>query len=182
MSIQYTLTKELNRYNRDEAVKYAITYALTPNPDYKYLSYHGDGGGDCTNFISQCLNAGGAPMDFKSQKPWWYNHMETSKNDDKWSVSWSVAHALYWCLKSRAKLNLPGLKATEVSDISMLEAGDIIQYENADGIIYHSTIITSFINEKGSQKPLITQHSFNAVNISYVKPAAKKMHFMKIRV
>jgi hypothetical protein len=30
--------------------------------------------------------------------------------------------------------------------------------------------------------PLITQHSVNGINITHVKPKAKKMHLMKIEV
>lgn len=168
-----------NRYNRNDAVKYALSYALTPNPNFRYFASHGDGGGDCSNFISQCLLAGGANMDFSSQKPWWYKRGYT-RAQDKWSISWSVAHSLYWTLKSRNELKLPGLKAIEAPDISSLELGDIIQYENKNGIIYHSGIVTDFTFDKGVKLPLISQHSFDAMNISYYKPAAKKVHFMKI--
>lgn len=168
-----------NRYNRSDAVKYARTYALTPNPNFRYLTSHGDGGGDCSNFISQCLLAGGAHMDFSSQKPWWYKR-GYNRLHDTWSVSWAVAHSLYWTLKSRNELKLPGLKTIEVPDVSSLELGDIIQYENKNGVIYHSTIITDFTFDKGIKLPLISQHTFDAMNISYVKPAAKKAHFMKV--
>lgn len=170
-----------NRYMRERAVEYAVRHALEPNPSYRYFAVHGDGGGDCSNFISQCLRAGGAPMDYGSPRPWWYNNKGgAGAAKHTWSVSWAVAHSLYWCLKVRGSMNLPGLKASEVTDIDMLEPGDVIQYENHKGLIYHSTIITSFSYEKGARVPLISQHSFDGLNISYVKPAAKKMHLMKI--
>jgi cell wall-associated NlpC family hydrolase len=168
-----------NNYNRQNAVTYAIKYALNPNTGYKFLASHGDGGGDCSNFISQCLHAGGAPMSFDTSRPWWYKSI---RNNDTWSVSWTVAHSLYWCLKVRGNNNIIGLKGIEVFDMDTLELGDIIQYENSREIIYHSAIITNFTYEKGLRVPLISQHSFNALNISYVKPAAKRTHFMKIKV
>ncbi|WDC83325.1 amidase domain-containing protein [Caloramator sp. mosi_1] len=168
-----------NKYDRNRAVKYALRYALSPNSDFRYFASHGDGGGDCSNFVSQCLLAGGAQMDAKSQKPWWYKN-GYNRQHDTWSVSWSVAHSLYWTLKSRTELKLPGIKAIEIPDISGLETGDIIQYENKNGVIYHSAIVTDLTYEKGSRVPLISQHSFDAMNISYVKPAASKAHFMKI--
>ena len=170
-----------NRYSRLNAVNYALTYAINPNPLYRFFPEIGDGGGDCSNFISQCLYAGGAPFDYGSNAPWWYNKKGTlNVNDDTWSVSWAVAHSLYWTLKIRGDKNLNGVKGIEVTNINMLELGDIIQYENYRGIIYHSAIITSFDYAGQNKLPRITQHTFNAANISYIKPAAKKMHFMKI--
>jgi cell wall-associated NlpC family hydrolase len=173
----------VNKYSRDDAVRYAVRYALTPNTFYRYLPGRGDGGGDCSNFVSQCLKAGGAHMEYSLPRPWWYKGNGTQDTrGDTWSVSWAVAHSLYWCLKVRYKLNLTGLKGMEVSDLNLLERGDIIQYENNREVIYHSAIITGFIYQGGKKVPLISQHSFDALNISYIKPAAKKMHFIKIIV
>jgi hypothetical protein len=132
-----------SKYSREDAVRYALKYALNPNPDYKYFKVVGDGGGDCSNFISQCLRAGGAPMDYNAPWSWWYSKVDKS-NQHSWSQTWAVAHSLYWCLKSRQRLNLKGLAAIEVSEITMLELGDVIQYENTSHKIYHSAIITSF--------------------------------------
>lgn len=165
-----------NLYDRNSAVEYALTYALQPNPAFKFLDSHGEGGGDCSNFVSQCLKAGGAPFAYKAA-PWWYN-----LNSHNWSISWAVAHSLYWTLKIREKNNNYGLKASEIKDKSLLELGDIIQYEDAKGSIYHSAIITAFANDKGEKVPVISQHSINGRNISYLKEKAKKMHFMKIIV
>jgi hypothetical protein len=179
----YSSVFRVNAYNRQNAVRYAVQYALTPNPLYRFFASHGEGGGDCTNFISQCLRAGGAPMAFGTERPWWYNKKNTYSNkDDLWSNSWSVANSLYWCLKVRGKSNIQGLQGIEVEDIDLLELGDIIQYENLKGNIYHSAIVTNFTNEKGMKVPLISQHTYNALNISHIKSAAQKAHFMKIKI
>lgn len=172
-----------NNYSRRAAVKYAVTYAIKPNPLYRYFDVHGDGGGDCSSFISQCLNAGGAPMVYDRPRPWWYNTNGTSiVSKHTWSLSWSVANSLYWFLKLSSTSNLKGLKGMEIQNIEELEMGDIIQYENNSGTIYHSAIITAFTYEKGVLEPLISQHSYNALNIPYIKPKAKKMHLIKIIV
>ena len=42
-------------YNRNAAVNYARRWALNPNPRYPYYTQNGD----CTNFVSQALRAGG---------------------------------------------------------------------------------------------------------------------------
>ncbi len=173
-----------NLYDRDMAVRYALAYAYVPNPAYLHFASYGDGGGDCTNFISQCLAAGGAPFDYMPDYPWWYkSNGSINVSDDKWSLSWAVANSLYWCLKIRGKKNIKGLKGIEISDVNSLQSGDIIQYENARGNIYHSAIITGFIKDvSGQNAPLITQHTYNAANIYYIKPAAHRAHFMKIIV
>jgi hypothetical protein len=179
----YTSIFHKSNYSRRAAVKYAIAYAIKPNPLYRYFAVHGDGGGDCSSFISQCLYAGGALMIYDSPKPWWYNTNGTGLiSKHTWSLSWSVANSLYWCLKTRGASNLNGLRGIEIQSIEALELGDIIQYENYTGAIYHSAIVTAFTYERGLREPLISQHSFNALNISYIKPKAKKMHLMKIIV
>lgn len=172
-----------NKYKREAAVKYALAYALKPNPSYRFFSSHGDGGGDCSSFVSQCLYAGGAPMVYTNSRPWWYSTNGTAiVTKHTWSISWSVANSLYWFLKVRGKSSVNGLKGIEVENIEELEMGDIIQYEDNSGKIYHSAIVTAFTHEKGKKEPLISQHSFNALNISYIKPKAKKIHLMKIIV
>ena len=173
--------RDANIYNNARAVRYAITYALNPNPEFRFIPGRDDGGGDCTNFMSQCLKAGGAPFAYNSS-PWWYKVNGISPSDDKWSISWTVAHSLYWTLKKRKQSRLRGLKAEEVKDMQMLKLGDLIQYEDKNGVIYHSAMVTAFTGDKGMRIPLITQHSVNGINITHIKPKAKKMHFMKIEV
>jgi hypothetical protein len=170
-----------NRYNNVEAVRYSLIYALNPNSDYRFFAGHDDGGGDCSNFVSQCLRAGGAPFAYDSS-PWWYRMNGVSQSDDRWSLSWSVANSLYWTLKVRNKSKLKGLKANEVKDIELLELGDLIQYEDKSGRIYHSAMVTAFTRDRGVIVPLISQHSINGRNITHFKEKAKKMHFMKIEV
>ena len=48
-------------YNREAAVSYARRWALGRNPAYMDYELWG---GDCTNFISQCLRSGQIPMDY----------------------------------------------------------------------------------------------------------------------
>lgn len=157
-----------NVYNRESAVNYAIKYALSPNPNYRYFKLVNDTGGDCANFISQCLKAGGAQMSHN----WWYQK-------GGYSISWVVANSLYRYLKT----NNNGIKAIEVNDLDKLELGDIIQYENFNNRIFHSAIITSFTNVNGTREPLISQHSYDKLNVTYKKSYPYKMaHFLKIAI
>lgn len=161
-----------NLYSRENAVEYAKKYALHPNPAYRYFPLINDSSGDCTNFISQCLHAGGAPMIFSNKNPWWYKNTS-------WSISWSVANSLYWFLRINSSNNSYGVKGTEVDSDEKLELGDLIFLENINRNIFHGTIVTSFSGDK----PLVSQHSFEALDIPYKKSwSSFKKHFIKISI
>lgn len=168
---------DINRYNqykRINAVNYARKYALSPNPAFRYFPIVKNASGDCANFISQCLYAGNAPMSYHPSSSWWYNIRGHS-----WSVSWAVAHSLYWYLKTSQAKNLPGVKGLEVNDKRLLEIGDLIFYEDYKGIIFHSAIITSF----NGIEPLVSQHSDEALDILYKTPyESNAIHFIKITI
>ncbi|AKF92746.1 amidase domain-containing protein [Brevibacillus laterosporus] len=135
------------RYNREAAVTYANTYWETPNPAYPYFQ------DDCTNFISQCLHAGGIPMIFTNSraKGWWYRHRK-----EGWSFSWAIANGLESLL---AKGGAP-FYAQQRETPQELELGDIICYDfTGDGRWDHNTIVVAK-DEQGF--PLVNAHTFNA--------------------
>lgn len=114
-------------YQRERAVQYAETFWNQPNPYYVTFT------DDCTNFVSQCLHAGGLPMG----RNWWYRRGKRAT----WSYTWAVAHSLYQFLKRGG----PTGKTREVSDISQLTRGDVICYDwEGDNRWNHNTIITAF--------------------------------------
>lgn len=164
-------------YNRQKAVQYALTYGIKPNSDFRFFKLIGNNGGDCTNFISQCLFAGGASMEYRLNQPWWYKKNDAyNTNYDTCSISWSVAHSLYWFLKVRGKFNTNGLRGIEVYDVNLLEPGDLIQVEDQNHIIFHSAIVTAI----SFGVPFVTQHTANAVNKNYNQMYRGKKHFIKI--
>ena len=72
-------------YDREAALRYAHRWAYERNPEY----YDFDGlGGDCTNFVSQVLAAGGAEQNY-SQNGWYFNSINNR------SPSWSGVNELY---------------------------------------------------------------------------------------
>lgn len=81
-------------YNRDAAVSYAKNWAYSYN--YQYYPNLDAMGGDCTNFVSQCLYAGGMSM----SDPWYiYRKNGTYVYPGNWSqltYSWSVADPSAW--------------------------------------------------------------------------------------
>ena len=137
-------------YNRQAAVDYATKWWNSYNPAYPSFQV------DCTNFISQCLRAGGAKMTGypNRSKGWWIQ-------GGNWSYSWSVAHALRWYLETSKQ----GLRARRLNSPLDLELGDIIFYDfEGDGKVNHSTIVTSFINGE----PYVHAHTSNSANRHYL--------------
>ncbi|MGM0846284.1 MAG: amidase domain-containing protein [Bacillota bacterium] len=133
------------QYDRLKAVQYAEKWWNSYNPAFKKFEV------DCTNFISQCLHAGNAPMrGFPSRsKGWWMRN-------NNWSFSWSVAHALRMYLPSSSA----GLKAREVKGPDELKLGDVICYDfEGDGRYNHNTIVTS---KDVLGMPLVNAHTTNS--------------------
>jgi hypothetical protein len=132
-------------YNPKNAVAYAERYWNSPNPAYPHFT------DDCTNFISQCLYAGGIPMLFSKEKGkgWW---IRTGKGSE-WSYSWAVAHALYLVLKSGAA----PMRAVTKTSPDQLVPGDIICYDfDGDGRFQHNTIVVA---KDANDMPLVNAHT-----------------------
>lgn len=132
-------------YDRRKAVQYAERWWNSYNPEYRVFDV------DCTNYVSQCLRAGGAPMRGAPvrERGWWYS-------GDNWSFSWAVAHSLRWYLAGSTQ----GLKGTEVENASELQPGDIICYDfQGDGRWDHNTIVVA---KDSFGMPLVNAHTDNS--------------------
>ena len=132
-------------YNREAAVAYAHKHALTLNKNYYSFE---NLGGDCTNFISQCLYAGFPQMNY-SQYGWFY------KNAGNRSASWTGVEFLYNFLVSGT--DRPG-PAAAVTPVSGLLPADIIQLSFDGKRFAHSLLIV----EKGERGILIAAHTDNS--------------------
>jgi hypothetical protein len=133
------------RYDRMKAVQYAERWWNDYNPAFKSFDV------DCTNYISQCLHAGGAPMlGFSNRsKGWWMRN-------NNWSYSWTVANSLRWYLPN-SKM---GVRAKEVNSPSQLLPGDVICYDfQGDGRVDHTTIVTA---KDAEGMPLVNAHTTNS--------------------
>ena len=122
------------RYDREKAVEYARKWALSRNP--QYLNYD-DFGGDCTNFISQCLFAGKGQMNFRRYG--WYYIDGNNK-----SPSWTGVRFLYEFLINNKYEGPKGILITREE----LEIGDVIQLSFRNGVFGHSLIVTSLDNDE----------------------------------
>lgn len=132
-----------SRYDRRKAQRYAELWWNGYNPRYKRFDV------DCTNYVSQCLYAGGMPMAYSSRRDrgWWYRNLGGSAS---WSYSWAVAHALRWYLEGAGR-------ATVVSRPERLMIGDVICYDwDGDGKWQHNTFVVDY-DRNGM--PLVNAHT-----------------------
>ena len=136
-------------YDREKAVRYAREWALKRNP--RYLNFD-DMGGDCTNFASQCLFAGCGQMNYTPATGWYYN-----RPNDR-TASWTGVRFLADFLLS----NRSSGPYAEETDRSGLAPGDLVQLGSADGVYYHTPIVTS-VSAEGI---FVAAHSFDA----YMRP------------
>ncbi|GIQ69186.1 amidase domain-containing protein [Xylanibacillus composti] len=137
-------------YDRRKVLEYADLWWDQHNPEFRAFDV------DCTNYVSQCLYAGGAPMNYTGNRAsgWWYKHAGGS--GDQWSFSWSVSNSLRWYLGTAKS----GLRADIVEEASQLEVGDVIIYDwDGDGRFQHSTIVTGF---DAQGMPLVNAHTVNS--------------------
>ncbi|WP_248929755.1 amidase domain-containing protein [Paenibacillus hamazuiensis] len=135
------------RYDRGKAAQYADTWWNGYNPAYAAIEV------DCTNFVSQCLFAGGAPMHYtgKRDSGWWYKGR--SQGQELWSFSWAVAHSLQSYLTSSKR-------AVEVEAPNLLRLGDVLCYDwDGTGRFGHNTIVTAF-DPLGM--PLVNAHTISS--------------------
>ena len=121
-------------YDREEAAAYARRWAFSFNPEFYNFS---DIGGDCTNFASQCLLAGGLEMNFEHVFGWYYISVNNR------TPSWTGVNELYNFLVSNQGRGPRG----EVVDLAEIEIGDIIQLKFDTGPRFdHSPVVTSVGN------------------------------------
>jgi hypothetical protein len=124
------------RYRRDLAAAYADRWWNEGNPAYEQFEVN------CTSYVSQCIFAGNAPMNYTGKRGsgWWYKGR--SSGQEWWSYSWAVSHAFTQYLAVARK---SGLQAKETQSAEELQLGDVITYDwNGDGRFQHSTIVTAF--------------------------------------
>lgn len=120
-------------YDRVRAVEYARKWALSANPEF----YHFAGiGGDCTNFISQCILAGGGVMNYAYPFGWYYN-----SSSDR-SPSWTGVAELNRFLLRTGGGSGPIGKIVKLKEI---EIGDLIQLRQNATHFNHTLIVTKII-------------------------------------
>ncbi|THA51435.1 amidase domain-containing protein [Streptomyces sp. A1136] len=132
-------------YDYAAMAKYAEKYWSNYNPAYRKFT---GAGGDCTNFISQALKAGGwkaVPGSSSDYRNWWYDGAHQSD---------SFVGANEW-----AWFTLSNQRAANLADVYQADVGDIVQVDfNRDGSKDHSMMVTY---RSSAGMPYLTYHSTN---------------------
>jgi hypothetical protein len=159
-------------YNRKDALEYAHKWAFGRNP--KYLDFS-KLGGDCTNFISQCIYAGCKTMNHKPIYGWYYY------NSYNRTASWTGVQYLYdFLIKNKAA----GPFATEVP-ISQIQAGDIIQLSFDGTIFRHSLFVVETGKTPNTQNIKISTHTYDRDNYpisNYIYKKYRCLHIEGYRI
>ena len=139
-------------YNRAQAVSYAHQWVGTTAPlRNSEWGMYDDYGGNCNNFTSQCLHAGGIPMDVygSDTQQWkWYGEQSNTQNQAAGrSSSWSGVDEFYTYVTENSGY---GLVAQTGINIFAAQPGDVIQY-GADGEWKHSVLVVDVLKDENGQ-------------------------------
>ena len=153
-------------YNREKVYEYAKKWAFGRNPKY----YNFDPvGGDCTNFISQCIYAGCGQMNYDKNNGWYYI------NGNNKSPSWTGVEFLYKFLITNRGVGPKGKETT----INVLDIGDVIQLSFDGNKFAHSLVVVK--NGNSVNNTLIAAHTYDAFGKSVSEYGATKYRCIHIK-
>lgn len=123
-------------FNRVKMTDYAINYAYNYNPNYGDFTNYG---GDCTNFVSQIIRAGNAPLDTTGSYQWYYYNMSNR------APAWSSANRLFNYLINNDYIGPQGRLANSTDISYNMQGGDPVFIDfDGDNVIDHSVSITGY--------------------------------------
>ena len=162
-------------YLRERAVEYALRWALSRNPLFPDFT---GVGGDCTNFVSQCILAGSCVMNFTPDFGWYY-YSPTSR-----APAWSGVSYFYDFLtgapdfaEQNGGVGPYGAEATT----QQIRPGDVVQLANDQGVYYHTLIVT----DTQGDDLLVSAHTDDARNrplSTYNYATARFLHVLGTRL
>ena len=158
----------LHPYDRTAAVTYAHRWAYSRNPrfyDYEAL------GGDCTNFASQCLYAGGGVMNFTPELGWYY--IDANQK----APAWTGVEYLYRFLTR--DLHSVGPAAVDAAITEMMP-GDIVQLSFDGARFAHTPLVVSADHPSNPSQILIAAHSYDSDNRPLSTYPYQKIRFLHI--
>ena len=161
-------------YQNDRAVEYARAWALSRNP--LFTDFTGRGG-NCTNFVSQCVLAGSCVMNRTPDFGWYY----VSEEDR--APAWSSVEYFYDFMVGKPSFASQnggvGPFAMEVPRRNAVP-GDVVQYADEEGDWYHTVIISAVENGE----IYVCAQSNDALDrplSSYDFASARFLHIMGVR-
>lgn len=161
-------------YQRYRAVEYARTWALSRNP--LFVDFTGRGG-NCTNFVSQCVLAGSCTMNLTPDFGWYY--ISEANRAPAWSGVEYFFDFMTGVPAFSSRNGGIGPFATEVSKRTAVP-GDVIQLADEEGDWYHTLIISAVENGE----IYVCAHSDDALDrplSSYQFASARFLHIAGVR-
>jgi hypothetical protein len=139
-------------YDYKAMAAYAQKYWKNYNPAYPDFNGEADGG-DCTNFVSQVLKAGG------------WKHVPGDGTDyHKWFGNSEIQSDSFVGVNEFSWFALSSKRVTSLANVYQMDVGDVLQMDfNRDGSKDHSMIVT-YRSPQGV--PYVTYHSTNTYNRS----------------
>lgn len=133
-------------YLRENALLYANRYAFSQNPIFGNFAGIG---GNCTNFVSQCVYAGSCRMNYKPTFGWYYISMNER------APAWTGVDYFYNFITTNSDVGPFGRQATP----DEMEVGDVIQLGRDGDGYYHTLLIVGFEGDD----PLVAAQTDNAL-------------------
>lgn len=156
-------------YQPEAAVNYAKAW-VNPEKTLRNLEQFGvydEVGGNCNNYISQCLNAGGIPMDILgdefTQWKWYSDEINLDETETGRSPAWAGVDEFYLYARENSGY---GLSAVVDDNVYSGSVGDILQF-GVDNQWLHSVIITQVVKDKDGKVVDYLIHSNTTDRISY---------------
>ncbi|WKY43461.1 amidase domain-containing protein [Eubacteriaceae bacterium ES2] len=173
-----------NEYDRDAAVAYAMKW-VDPVDVVRNDSVYGvydSYGGNCNNYISQCLVAGDIPMDTEGdlyeQWKWYGENVDAYEEEYGRSPSFTGVNEFYSYASDNSGF---GMVAIVDDNLYSGQAGDILQYGYDDNWM-HSVIVTDVVeNSDGSTVDyLINSNTTDRINYPASAYGYAQMRIIKI--
>ena len=133
-------------YLRQNALLYANRYAFSQNPIFGNFAGIG---GNCTNFVSQCVYAGSCRMNYKPTFGWYYISMNER------APAWTGVDYFYNFITTNADVGPFGRQASP----DEMEVGDVIQLGRDGEGYYHTLLVVGFEGDD----PLVAAQTDNAL-------------------
>jgi len=163
-------------YDRIKAKDYALHWAKRRNGNYPDFSGFG-AGGDCTNFVSQAIEAGGIRTEgsgdgckHEVNNAEWYVHRGGggwdcwgAENDWEWSTPWAVPYPFRVYHRDKGNAQELGWTTSAATAAAHLDIGDVVQIQKDRGngwVTGHAMIVTEVLHNDLR----VTYHSVDTEN------------------
>ena len=179
-----------NTLNRTKVLEYIRLYCNDGTQSTTSNSEYVEFGGNCANFVSQCLHYGGMPfsgnptnygdalLSYKDTDKWYYNdnYGTSTTGGDRSGISytWSAADNFrkYWGLRNSTTIGncyryVQYDTGNDLLDAlpywkNKLDTGDVIQYFDANGVAEHTMIV----NRTSDDSVFLSYNTSNNYDVS----------------